>query len=122
MSPENANVFLVEDDKSFRGYARRFIEGAGHKIVVEVDTFQGALEAISSVKALGVNVAVVDGNLTEEDFSGDDGSRIAAVLREEIPGIKIISFSGNKQSYGDIHVSKCNIEEVKNLGKSITTL
>lgn len=122
MSPEYARVFLAEDNETMRGYARRNIEGASHVVAVEVSTLGEALAAIPGAKVLGVNVAVVDGNLSEDDVSGYDGNAIAAALRKEIPGIKIISFSGNEQPYGDIHVNKGKFDQVKSLGELITTL
>src|SRR3989344_6802499 len=118
MAPENARVFLAEDDKSFRKFARRFIEGASHQVSVEVSTLGDAIVAIPRAKELGVNVAVVDGNLTADDTSGNDGDMLAAALRKEIPDIKIISFSGQPQSYGDVHISKGKFEDVKGLGET----
>lgn len=119
MAPENAKVFLAEDDANLRGSARQFIERAGHNVVVEAGTLKDALGAIPQAKALGVNVAVVDANLTEKETSGDDGMTVAAALREVIPGIKIISFSTIRYPYGDDHVDK--FDQAK-LGTSITAL
>lgn len=122
MSPENAKVFLAEDDKTFRRIAREVIEDSSHEVLIEASTLEDALEAISQAERLGVNVAVVDGNLTQDDYRGYDGRRIAEALRRQIPGIKIVSFSGNEQDYGDIHVSKGKTDQVFNLGKIITQL
>lgn len=122
MSPENANVFLAEDDNSWKGIARRALERDSHQVLVEVTTLEDAFEAIARAKEIGVNVAVVDGNLSEDDTSGYDGTAIAAALRKEIPEIKIVSFSGQSQSYGDVHVGKGDIDKVQNLGKIVSQL
>ncbi len=122
MAPENARVFLAEDDSTFRRAARRFIEGSSHQVSVEANTLGDAISAIPKAKELGVNVAVLDGNLTEDDTSGYDGETLATALRDEIPDIKIVSFSGQPQSYGDVHINKGHFDEVKGLGETITKL
>ncbi|HEY5601342.1 MAG TPA: response regulator [Patescibacteria group bacterium] len=122
MAPENANVFLAEDDNSWRRIAHQALERDSHQVLVEVSTFEDALEAITKAKEIGINVAIVDGNLTNEDASGTDGRLIANSLRKEIPEIKIVSFSGQPQNYGDVHVSKGDVDNVLNLGKIVTQL
>ncbi len=119
MSPENAIVFISEDDDLFQEMAIKAIEASSHKVVVVASTLNEALDGIEKAKQEGVNVAVVDGNLTEDDYSGYDGRKISTELRQQIPRIKIVSFSGNKQSYGDVHVDK---SDLRNLGQVITAL
>ena len=119
MAPEHATVYISEDDKLFREMAVEIIEAAEHKVVVVASTVREALDGIEKAKQEGVNVAVVDGNLTKEAYSGYDGELVSRELRKQIPGIKIVSFSGNKQTYGDSHVEKGNVME---LGKAITAL
>ena len=122
MAPEQAKVFLAEDDIGLRGTIKGLVNKAGHEVVGEAGTLNGAVAAIEELKVLGVNVAVLDGNLTEEDFSGDDGAQIATALRKEIPGIRIVSLSAQAQTYGDAHVSKGDFKAVVNLGKTINNL
>ena len=124
MSPENANVFLAEDYPQLREIAKELIEDASHTVVIEVGSLEEALKNIDigRAKEKGVNVAVVDGNLSENDISGSDGRQIAEALRKEIPDITVISFSGQNQDYGDVHVDKNDYEQTSKLGEIITRL
>ncbi len=106
MTPENANVYLVEDNESLRESTKALLELDGHNVVAEAATLDEALEGISKARDAGVQVAVVDGNLSQNDLSGNDGNTVADALRKAIPGIKIISYSSDEQDYGDVHVSK----------------
>lgn len=122
MAPENAHVFLAEDYPSMRRMAREIIEDAGHQVMAEVARIDDLSSAVERAKEKGVTVAVVDGNLSENDTSGSDGRQIAETLRKEIPGIKIVSFSGQSQDYGDIHIDKSDTDQVLKLGETIAAL
>ena len=117
MSPENAHVFVAEDDKSWRGIIiRRKLEGAGHQVAFEAPDIESALEGATQAKELGVNVAVVDGNLNERAVSCADGRAIAKALRETLPSIKIIALSASDLAdYGDVRLDKGNIDDVTRL-------
>lgn len=122
MTPENANVFLAEDYPSMRKMAREIIEDAGHQVMAEVASIDDLLLAVQRAKEKGVTVAVVEGNLFEDDKddkSESVGRLIAEILRGQIPGIKIISFSGQNQDFGDVHIDKRNTDQVLRLGDTI---
>jgi len=119
MSPENAIVFIAEDDRIFREISIEIIEASSHHVAVVASTLQEALSGIEEAKRKGVNVAVVDGNLTKRDVSGNDGRLISEEIRKQIPNIKIISFSSSEQIYGDVHVDK---DDIRKLGKTIQDL
>lgn len=107
MSPENARVFLVEDDKIGVVNTRWFLtENGGHTIVAEASSLEEALNLIPHLEEKGVNVAVVDGNLSLNDSSGRDGATVAEEIRKRAPNIKIVAYSGEKQDYGDVYVPK----------------
>lgn len=108
--PKNAQVFLVEDYEPIRATAKHFLEKEGHEVRVEAGTLEEALERVETVKQEGVNVAVLDKSLGS---GRDDGSEIAAALRAEIEGIKIISFSmSEKLKWADKSIAKPEIEEL----------
>lgn len=119
MTPENARVFLAEDYLQMRKMARKIIEDAGHQVMAEVARIGDLPLAVERAKEKAVSVAVVDGNLSEDDTSGSDGWLIYETLKREIPGIKIISFSGQSQEYGDVHIDKRDTDQVLKLGDII---
>ena len=53
MSPENANIFLVEDNKSKADNARYFLEKGGHHIIIEAGTLEKAVGLASKLNELG---------------------------------------------------------------------
>jgi len=82
-------VFVVDDYPDIRLILKRLLQGAGHLVKLEAGAVNEALGLIEEAKKEGIEVAVLDNSLG----GGGDGSTIAAALRKEIPGIKIISFS-----------------------------
>lgn len=109
MSPENTKIFLVEDDLIDQEQIRWILEKNGHSIVVEAETLDEALLQIPELREKGVNVAIVDGNLTEGVGSGEDGRRVTERIKE-LHGeeIQVVSHSATEKSYGygDAFVAK----------------
>ncbi len=101
--PKGAKIFLIEDEEDLRVLAVLQIEDAGYKVVLEALYKEEALRKIEAARQLGVTIAVVDANL---GTGPDDGPQIAKALKEAIPGITIISFSGNLVKWGDINPHK----------------
>ena len=110
--PKNAQVFLVEDYERIRVLVKNRLEEEGHKVKVEAGILEEALSKIKTAEQEGVNVAVLDRSLGS-GHDDDDGSEIAAALREEIEGIKIISFSMSEElKWADKSVPKPEIDEL----------
>lgn len=68
---------------------REVIKGAVIKIAGDI---VAAKEMIGS--EMEIDIATVDGNLYEEDKSGDDGRELEGMLRSKFPNIRIIEISG----------------------------
>ena len=97
--PENARVFLAEDDKNLMKLERLYIEREGyHKVVLEASSLEEALEKVKLAEEKRVTVAVLDGSISGKPT---DGPQIAEALRKAILEIKIVSFSGEPVSWGD---------------------
>ena len=111
---KKAKVFLADDEQNLRDVVRRFVELAGHEVVLEASSLEEALENIKQAVGKGVNVAVIDGNL---GTGQGDGPEIARVLRMAIPEIGIISFSGDLVDWGHFNLRKPR--EISKLGKTI---
>jgi CheY-like chemotaxis protein len=103
-----ARIFLVEDDGVWRRQARRWLEERGHEVLLEAVDLASALAEVPRLTALRVNVAILDGNLTEKDYSGNDGARIASAIRMSHSNIKVICWSNSASRYGwgDVAVTK----------------
>lgn len=107
MSPEYAKIFLAEDDKIEVVNTRWFLkEKGGHEVVLEAKSLEEALDMVPKLLEKGVNIAVVDGNLSPEKHDGEDGAKVAEAIRKQAPGVKIIAYSGGNYDYGDVYVSK----------------
>lgn len=119
--PPKAEVFYVEDNKDWLDTAEEFLEKDGHRVAERAYTLNEALSKAERLKVLGINVAVVDGNLTDLDTSGHDGDAVVEAIRKHAPGVKIVGMS--MLSCGikgvDVNVGKANLNE---LGKTITNL
>ncbi len=112
---ERARVFLIEDDQTLIKVERLYIENAGHEIILFASSREEALEKIAEAEAKVINVAVIDGNLGS---GPNDGPEIAKALKEKIPEVKVISFSGELVSWGDFNPHEPS--DITNLGKVIS--
>jgi DNA-binding NtrC family response regulator len=119
MSPENANVFIIEDDSDWRERERSRLERAGHIVVGEAVTLADALAAVENFEKLGVQIVTLDGNLKRNDESGQDAQRILGAIREKAPSVKTIGMSGTPINGVDKNLGKSNAFE---LGEEVTKL
>jgi CheY-like chemotaxis protein len=119
MSPENANVFLVDDEASWLRAARKSLHDAGHTVVLEAVDAPKAQSLISLALELDVNVAVLDVNLTGLDFRGVLTADLAEKLRQQIPDIKIIAYGSQDYSFADEALTKLQHSKLGQLVKSL---
>ena len=107
MSPENARVFLVEDSETETMEAHWFLEEqGGHTIVLEASSLEEALDMAPLLPEEGINVAVIDANLSPGERDGADGKKVVAAIREQAQSVKIVVYSGGEYDYGDEYVPK----------------
>jgi CheY-like chemotaxis protein len=105
MCPENANVFVVEDDKFWQEAIKENLSIGGHRIVLSATSLKDALEATNNLSKFGVQVATVDGNLGGYS-AGHDGQKVIAAIREKAPEVKIIGFSSDPLPGTDVDLTK----------------
>ncbi|MFA6322559.1 MAG: hypothetical protein WCX71_03735 [Candidatus Buchananbacteria bacterium] len=118
-----ATVLLVEDKERYRVLVIGYLVKLGHT-VIEASTIQQALELVEQLDSLGINIAVLDGNLSSGDYSGKDGKKIAEAIKAKNPAVKTIAWSGFAYTWGDAFVPK-NIfteEEMNTLAQEIQRL
>lgn len=118
--PEKAVIFLAEDNASLRESLKSWLERCGHTVPLKAGSLVEALEKVKEAKAAGVNVAIIDGSLEGPDSPGD-GPKVAAALRQEIPDIKIVSFSGAAKpvDWGDYNPGKAGLKQLPSLIRHI---
>jgi len=119
MSPEKAKVFVTEDDERFQKIIKRYLEEAGHSVIATATNLDQALAMVDQLEQLGVDVAVLDGNLDKDDVSGYDGRTVLEAIREKTPRVKTIGMSGNSVKGTDVDLGKLNAHD---LGKVIKDL
>lgn len=117
MSPERARVLIAEDRKLIRDEIKKDLEKSGHQVLIEAGSVEEAMMKIKEAKEKGINVAVLDGSLPADP---EDGPQIAAALRKEIPGIRIVALSGMDTDWGDLNLSKP--DDVWTVGEHVRNL
>ena len=107
MSPDNAKVFFVEDDDDSREVSTEFLEMKGHRVVEKASSLREAISKIPFLNRKGVNVAIVDGNLSFGDESGRDGETVSREIKAKHPNIVVIGHALSKPiSTADINCTK----------------
>ncbi|MDO8424640.1 MAG: response regulator [bacterium] len=97
-----AKVFIAEDEENIRKLLEVWVRMTGHELVLEAATFEEAMDMVKLAHDKEVDLAIVDGTLKVSK----DGELIAKALRENVPGIKVISHSAHKVSFGDLNLQK----------------
>jgi DNA-binding NtrC family response regulator len=109
MCPEKARIFLVEDDPDELEEPAKILEPFGHTIVLTATTLDSALEQIPNLQKSEINVAIIDGNLTDGVENGKDGEAIANAIHDSWPTITVIGHSLNKNiRNADYNCPKCD--------------
>lgn len=101
MTPVEAKVLLVDDDENFRKAIAGYLKEAGHIIAAEAETLPQALETVESLQTEGVDVALLDGNLSPHSEGGLEGKAVAEAFREKFPGKALFSISSDRQPWSD---------------------
>ncbi|MBT6096702.1 MAG: PAS domain-containing protein [Rhodospirillaceae bacterium] len=83
----SATVLLVEDEDAVRMFAKRALENKGYT-VLEAANGEIALDVVSSTDA-SIDIIVSD-----VIMPGMDGHTLVGLVRQELPGVKVILMSG----------------------------
>lgn len=101
-----AFIFIAEDHEKSREIAKKHLARAQHPVLVEASNLATALSLVEQLPVLGIELAILDGNLTPGDDSGNDGKTIAEAIRKHCPGIKILVWSRQAYTWGDAYCPK----------------
>ena len=107
MCPERANIFLVEDKPELLKLKKLLLTRGGHHVVAEATTPDEVNAEIPLLEKKGVNVAVLDANLSPGAVDGKEGVEFAKKIRELALEIGIVGMSSNafpQEAHVDIDV------------------
>lgn len=119
MCPENARVFVVEDLDDWQQGIKETLETGGHSVVGSAQALEEALEKIPLLEGQGVQVAIIDGNLTEGDTSGSDGQTILEAIHAHAPNVKTIGLSSLPIPGVDVNVGKTRFGNLESAVREI---
>ena len=119
MSPEKARVFIAEDNKESALLMQLTLRDAGHSVVLKASTLGEAERAVDQFRALGIQVALLDGNISSATVDGADGARLAQLIRSQTPEVKTVGIGSGRVEGVDVNVGKSNYWE---LGQVVSDL
>lgn len=119
MSPEKARVFIADDNDTWLEIIQNYLEESDHVVVLKATSLTQALEAINQFEKLGIQVAIIDGNLNPYDHNGHDGQVLLTAIRQQTPNVKTIGMSGLSVKGTDVDLGKAKASD---LGKTINNL
>ncbi|HEY7875911.1 MAG TPA: response regulator [Actinomycetota bacterium] len=110
MAGEGKNILIVDDDESLMRFLRLFLEMEG---VGEVRGVTNAEEALAVVDEFRPDIAVVDYWMPPVH-----GNETALRLREKVPGVIVVAFSGlleEKPDWADALFMKSELFDIASL-------
>ena len=110
--PENARVFIAEDNPQFLEAFGRKLSRAGHIVVSTATSLTDGLDAIKQFEILKVQAAVLDGNLSPNDESGSDGRDLVEAIGRLAPNVKTVGMSASKIEGVTIDLGKKNYSDL----------
>lgn len=119
MSPQNARVFIAEDDKSWQEIYRYHFKDSEHIIVELAKNMEEVENILPRLAELEIQVAIVDGNLSPHGHDGFEGKFVIREIKRLFPHIKTIGMSGMFALGADIDLGK---ENANSLMETITNL
>jgi DNA-binding NarL/FixJ family response regulator len=108
--PPEARVAIIEDKRDFRMIERGLLAEGGHTVVMEIATVWEAQRSIPDLWLSGVQVVILDGNLTPGQTDGSEGRQLAKQIKEVYPDgtIKVVGVTMDRDGVegADAQVSK----------------
>lgn len=92
---EPARIIVAEDDKIQRMLYTRLLKSSGHLVVASFANRSEAEEGIIELSPTDAHFGIFDGNLTQNDHSGEDGAYLAGLFKSQLPQALAIGVSGD---------------------------
>ena len=83
-------ILLVEDEDAVRLFGGRALRNKGYRVLEAADG-EGALDVVNQALAEGEKIDLI---LSDVIMPGMDGPTLVQLLRQELPGVKVILMSG----------------------------
>lgn len=106
VEPLGLRIAVFEDDPIDRRDLLSNLDWKGHHVVGIATNVTEAQELIPGLGELGVQVAIVDGNLTPWNKHGEEGRQIIEQIKELFPEIVTIGWGGLSLSASDYDIGK----------------
>jgi len=100
MSPEAANICLIDDMRVVIDGMKSIFDTSDHTVVLTAMTPEEGLKAVDEFKKLKVQVVILDTKLVFGDFKGVESGKILEKIREVAPDVKVISVSSGETLEG----------------------
>lgn len=106
--PQNARIFIVEDDPIWSNLYKALFEDTGHTIVFLATTMVEAKEALPKLSEMDIHVAIIDGNISPDGHNGTEGKYLVNEIKRLFPDVKTIGMSGMFPLGADVDLGKQN--------------
>ena len=93
MVESEKKIAIFEDYPPTRERIQEVLESAGYSVVVLAIDGVEAHRCIDQLEELDVRAVLVDDNLSDCDYSDDDGKWIVADIKKKAPSVATIAFS-----------------------------
>jgi DNA-binding NarL/FixJ family response regulator len=98
---DKEKILLVDDHEMTLFALKEGLESRGLEIVATINSVNGVITFLER-KPSDITVAIIDNRMPKDG----DGEKAAALIRQAIPGVKIISHAMWMQEWGDINFEK----------------
>lgn len=98
MSPERAKILIIDDSQEKVEMFEALLKIEGHTIVEVARSKDEAEESITHIEEKGIEVVLIDGNLSTKYNSGRDGKEIVEKIKEKKIPVKTVGIS----SFGNV--------------------
>lgn len=115
----NAKAFIAEDDPRWQEIYKNILEKEGHEVLLTAANRVEALAAVEKLNELGIDLALIDGNLNKYDSNGADGQAVLAAIRTKAPNVRTVGVSGLSVPGADVQASKTRIEKLGEVVKNL---
>lgn len=97
----NERIMVADDNDLVRRMLKRNLEANGYVVVAEANSVD-ATKALVDNSEVDFTLAIVDARMPD----AGDGEEVFGYIREKRPGVKVMSFSGELQGWGDLRMTK----------------
>lgn len=107
MSPENANICIIDDTPWYITGLKKVFENSDHKVLLTTSTKDEALELVDRFEQNEIDIVLLDTKLVPGDEEGRESGEILKKILKVAPNVKVITMSsGHPLEGGDVKITK----------------